>query len=178
MLVCFLTQVLGWSRMMRGRAYAFMAAVPHLMYTFLCFGAISTGSQQEDLQKDGSRLLLHLFMNLKTMFGNVAVLSTVLTHCQSVHMTRDVSQLVIIACTCTCWSCTGSGRDLAYCMTHFCLLFCQCHSFLPAEHYSRFWFYFPVLHFHTLEQRFTLRATFYLACCLSFMPAVLDFANY
>ncbi len=110
--------------MMRGRAYAFMAALPHLMYTFSCFGAISTGSQQQDLQNNGSRLLLHLFMNLKTMFGNVAFASTVLTLSQSVHVTRDVSQLVIIACTCTCWSCTGSDHDLTYCMTLFCLLFC------------------------------------------------------
>ena len=90
-------------------------------------------------------------MNLKTMFGNVAVAvaSTVPTHCQSVHVTRNVSQLVIIACTCTCWSCTGSDHDLTYCMTYYYLLFCQCHSFLPAEHDSRFWFYFPV-YFHTL----------------------------
>ncbi len=71
------------------------------------------------------------------MFGNVAVVSTVVTHCQSVHMTREVSQLVIIACTCTCWSCAGSDQGLTS-MPYFCLLFGRCHSscFLPAEHYS------------------------------------------
>lgn len=107
--------------MMCGRAYADMAALPHLMFTLFCFGAISTGSQWKDLQHNGSRLLLHLFMNLKTMFGNVAVVSSVLTHCQSVHMTRDVSQLVIIACTCLCLSCTGS--DSRFDVLHDIILF-------------------------------------------------------
>ncbi len=70
------------------------------------------------------------------MFGNVGFASTVLTFYQSVHMTNEVSQLVIIACTRICWSCTGSDHDLAYCMTvtHFCWLFCQ--SFFTAELYD------------------------------------------